>query len=193
MANSTVQFGFEPARRLDGAALNFLVNQGQIAYNNAHTFGEGDVITLLSTGYIDAATTTSNPVLGVFTSCSYANALNTIQPSNVRFWNAPTLATTIAVTTQYWDDPQVVFRVRASGLVPQSSIGLNANFLSNASPNTLTGISQAAIDVTTISTLSTLPFRIIGFAADVNNQTTLANPVLEVVLNTSVYKTQTGV
>ncbi len=193
MANSTVQFGFQPDRRLDGTTGNFMVNQGQVAYNNAHTFGAGDVVQLLSTGFVDSAVTTSNPVLGVFSSVSYANPANVIQPSNVRLWNAPTLASTIAVTTQYYDDPTLVFRVRANGLVPQSSIGMNATFISNASPNTLTGISQAGIDVTTISTSSALPFRIIGFAADANNQPTLANPVLEVVLNTSVYKTPTGV
>ncbi len=193
MSNPQTFFGLQPARPLGTGVPNFAVNKGVIAYNNANTFGEGDVVQLLSTGVIDRALTTSNPVLGVFSSCNYANPANTIQPGNVRFWNAPTLASTTAVTAQYWDDPTIVYRVRANGSVPQSSIGLNATFSNNAAPNSLTGLSSLALDVSTIQTTSNLPLRIIGFAADANNDPTSAYPVLEVVLNTSVYKTTTGV
>ena len=191
--NANVPFGFQPDRRLDGAALNFMVNTGQIAYNNAHTFGFGDVVTLLSTGFIDSASTNSNPILGVFTNCTFPTTGAVPATLPQRLWNAPTLASTVAVPAQYWDDPNIVFRVRANGSVPYSSIGLNANFVSNAAPNMTTGISNAALDTTTISTTSTLPFRIIGYAADINNVTSSAFPVVEVVLNTSVYKTPTGV
>ena len=191
--NSTAYFGFQPSRRLDGAALNFMVNYGYIAYNNAHTFGTGDVVTLLSTGYVDTATTSTNPVLGVFANCAFPPTGQAFQAPTTRIWNAPTLSSTTVVTTQYWDDPQVVFRVRTNGTLTQSAIGLNATFGSNGSPNTTTGLSTAFLDTTTVSTLSTLPFRIIGFSNEINNVTTAANAVMEVILNTSVYKTGTGV
>ncbi len=191
--NPNSPFGFQPSRRIDGAAINFMVNYGQIAYNNAHTFGFGDVIALLSTGYVDTATTGTNPVLGVFTNCSFPPANNAFQAPTTRLWNAPTLGSNVTVITQYWDDPQIVFRVRANGSLTQSSIGLNANFSNNGAPNTTTGISTAALDTTTVSTTSTLPFRIVGFSNEISNVTTAAYPVMEVILNTSVYKTGTGV
>ncbi len=193
MSNPNVPFGFEPSRYLTGSALNFLVNKGVIAYNNGNTFGEGDVLILNSSGVIDKALTTSNPVLGVLSSVSYANPSNTIQPGVVRGWNAPTLPSTTVVTCQYWDDPNLVFRVRSNGLVTQTAIGLNATFTGNGAPNATTLISTAALDTTTIQTTNTLPFRIIGFAPDANNDPTSAYAVLEVVLNASVYKTTTGV
>ncbi len=191
MSNPNTPFGLAPAN-IAGTP-NFTVSKGSIAYNNSSTFGEGDVVILNSSGVIDKALTTSNPILGVFTYCNYANPANTIQPGNVRSWTAPTLASTTAVTAYYWDDPNLRFRVRANGSVPQSSIGLNATFSNNGAPNSLTGISTLALDTTTIATTSNLPLRIVGFAADANNDPTSAFPVLEVVFNTSVYKTTTGV
>lgn len=192
MSNSTVSIGFQPARRIDGAAGNFMTNTYRIAYNNANTFGTGDVVYLSSSGYIDKAATNTNPMLGVFAYCQYANPANTIQPGVVRLWNAPTLASTTVVTAQVWDDPNLVFRIRANGTVYQTSIGLNATFVSNASPNTSTGISTVMLDTTTINTTSNLPLRIVGFAPDANNDPTSAYPVLEVVYNTSMFRQTTG-
>lgn len=193
MSNPNTPFGLQPSRRLDGAALNFLFNTYQIAYNYASTIGQGDVVINTSAGVVNLATTGSNPVMGVFVGCSYANPQNTIQPGVVRAWTAPTLTSTTVVKAQVWDDPQLVFRVRANGSVTQTAIGLNATFASNGSPNSLTGVSTLALDTATIATTNSLPLRIIGYAPDANNDPTSAYPVLEVIINTSIYKTTTGI
>lgn len=193
MSNPNTPFGLQPSRRLDGAALNFMTNKQIIAYNNSNTIGEGDMVILNSSGVIDIASTTSNPVLGVFAGCSYADPSAMIPLSPHRAWTAPTLASSTVVTATVWDDPQLVFRIRTNGTLSQTAVGLNAKFGSNGSPNSITGVSTAFLDTTTVSTNSTYPLRIVGFAPDANNDTSSAYAVMEVVLNTSVYKTGTGV
>lgn len=187
--------GLRPYRNLFGSTPNFLVSNGfQIAYNNSHTIGEGDLVIPLSTGYLDIASNSpSNPVLGVFAGCYYANPANTIQPQNQRAWTAPTLSSTTTVTAQYFDDADVVFAVVASSTLTQSAIGLNANFLSNGSPNTATGISTLILDTTSLSTNASLPLRVIEFQPLQGNGPSSANPIMGVTLNTSVYNTATGV
>lgn len=191
---AAIGFGLRPYRNLNAATGNFSINGGfQIAYNNAHTFGNGDIVIPLSTGYLDLATASSNPVLGIFNMCSYPNPANTIQPQGQRIWNAPTLASNVVVTAQYWDAPDVVFQVMASASLTQSCIGLNANFLSNGLPNATTGISTLQLDTTTISTLNSLPLRIVELYPGQSNALTNVNPILGVVLNTSLQNATSGV
>lgn len=186
-------FGLRPYRRVDGAALNFMVNTGQLAYNQASSIGQGDVIIPLNTGYVGPASTNSNPILGVWMNCNYANPLNTIQPQTIRAWAAPSLSSTTVVTAQYVDDPAIVFEVIANGTLTQSSIGFNANFASNHAPTTA-GFSTLVLDTSTVSTLSTLPLRIVELSPiPYGNSFSSANPVMGVVLNTPSIRNTTGI
>lgn len=192
MVNGT---GLRPYRNLISAGPNFLVNNGfGIAYNNSHTIGEGDLVIPLNTGYLDIASNQpSNPVLGVFAGCYYPNPANTIQPQNQRAWTAPTLASNVTVQSQYFDDRNIVFAVVASASLAQSAIGLNANFLSNGTPNATTGISTLILDASTVSTASNLPLRIVEFQPLQGNGPTSVNPVMGVTLNTAFNTVPTGV
>lgn len=187
--------GLRPYRNLQGAGPNFIVNNGfGIAYNNSHTIGEGDIVIPLNTGYLDIASNSpSNPVLGVFAGCYYANPANTIQPQNQRSWTAPTLGSTTTVTAQYYDDPQLVFAVVASASLTQSAVGFNANFLSNGSPNATTGISTLILDTTSLSTTSTYPLRIVEFAPIQGNGPASVNPIMGVTLNTAFARATSGI
>lgn len=197
---AAVGFGLRPYRSLAGPTPSFQVNGAfQIAYNNAHTIGEGDLVIPLSTGFLDIASNQpSNPTLGVFGGCTYPNPANTIQPQGQRAWTAPTLASNVTVTAQYFDDPNIVFAVMATSTssLNQSAIGLNANFVSNGSPNAATGISVLMLDSTSVSTASNLPLRIVEFQPLLNNGTTaqgVTNPILGVTLNTALANAVTGV
>lgn len=188
-------FGLRPYRNLNTAGPNFMVNNGfGIAYNNSHTIGEGDIVIPLNTGYLDIASNSpSNPVLGVFAGCYYPNPANTIQPQNQRAWTAPTLASNVAVTAQYFDAATTVFAVVASASLTQSAVGFNANFLSNGSPNATTGISTLILDTTTLSTASNYPLRIVEFAPIQGNTTASVNPIMGVTLNTAFNGVPTGI
>lgn len=187
--------GLRPYRRLDSAALNFLVNNYQMAYNQASSLGTGDVVIPLSTGYVGAASTGSNPVLGIYNYVSYPNPTNTIQPQGQRLWNNPGLASNVTVQAYVWDDPNIVFAagVTSTSTLTQSCIGYNINFVSNFTPNTTTGISTLALDSTSVATTSTLPFRIVELVPISGNSFSATNPILGVVLNNSFYRTSSGV
>ncbi len=186
--------GLRPYRTTTAATTNFQVENGQIAYNNSHSIGEGDIVIPLSTGYLDIASNSpSNPVLGVFANCFYPNPANTIQPQNQRAWTAPTLASTVQVQAQFYSDPTIVYAVVASASLTQSAIGFNANFLSNGSPNSTTGISTLILDAASLSTGASYPLRIVEFVPIQGNGTAATYPIMGVTLNTSFTRATTGV
>ena len=110
MANPyTVGWGLRPAQSLNANAVNYQLTPCRIAYNNGHSFGQGDLVIQLSTGYIDYYTTggNNNTVAGVFMGCKYFDPnVNRTVWSNA--WLAPTLASTTLVEAWIINDPMMV-------------------------------------------------------------------------------------
>jgi hypothetical protein len=200
MANNFAPNGFRFSRNYFSAAPTYQTTVSQIAYNNANTFGQGDVVKLLSSGFIDRALTSDTEFFGVLDWVQY---YDTAQQKTIRSfqWNAPSTALSGSVTASVITDPQAVFAVQVgpsgSGPVAQGNIGNNINFAANAAPNTI-GISTAYANYSTIATTSTLPFRIIGIGY--NNQlgyigggdNTLANNIIEVIANPGAWNATNG-
>lgn len=164
MANTYAPNGFQQVNQFEGYAPNYTLTTRLISKANTNKIAFGDVVQSLTTGYIDRAVTTNTQVLGVFFGCNYYDTAqqNGFGQQFNRQWPGVTSASAdpIAFICQ---DPTAVFQVQVSGATPitTSSIGLNINFTGNANPNII-GMSQAAADGTTVSTTSTLPFRIVG-------------------------------
>ncbi|MDE2102980.1 MAG: hypothetical protein KGL39_37395, partial [Patescibacteria group bacterium] len=147
-------------------------------------------------GYIDIALSTSNPVLGVFDGLEYYDTAQQKvlwQPA----WYGQATGLSGSILAAIIVDPQGTFRVQAGGSsttgVTLANIGLNATFGGQGSPVNGSGVSQLYLDVNTISTTNTLPFRIVGFSALPNNDTTSAYDTVIVKLNTQSYSQTTGV
>ncbi|MDE2096325.1 MAG: hypothetical protein KGL39_03700 [Patescibacteria group bacterium] len=194
MPASLAPFGLQPVRAMTPQTTNFAPNIYTIAYNNSHTFGQGDLVQM-SGGYMDGAVAYNTaPVLGVFNQCFYqpANPATVLTPNYNIQWNAPSLASTTTVTGWVWDSRDIVFRIQANGTCSQTMIGLNATIVANA--NASNGYSQVSLDVVTHApaTTSTYPMRIVGVWQGVNNALTDAYPILEVMLNDTNLWTTTG-
>lgn len=194
MSNPTAGFGLRAVRRLDGAALNFMVEEKQIAYNNSHTWGTGDLVKLLTTGYIDNYTAGGTQVAGVFLGCKYFSAAvgRTIWSP---IWNAPSLASNIVVTAYIISDPWVVFDIRTgtAAAVTIANVGENAD-VTVGTPNSVTGQSTTLLDQGTLNpATATLPLRIVGLNTSPANDNASAYNIVEVRLNTSPYMSSTGV
>lgn len=194
MANPTGGFGLRATRRLDGAALSAQTEELRIAYNNSHVIGKGDIVKILTTGYIDAyvAADGNTLTLGVFQGCKYfdANAGRTVWAP---VWNAVSgLASGVKVYAYViLPDPQMVFEVRAKAgvTIAQANVWQNADVV----VGTLTtppGISVALLDTPT--TTSTLPLRIVGQGQGVDNDNSVAQNIAEVTFNGSAQSTLTG-
>lgn len=185
MANPTGGNGFQATRHFLNAAGNFQNNTRQIAYNYATAIGFGDVVVPLSSGYIGRATATDSPIEGVFLGCFYTNpaAAPGSQVIYQKNWPGVSLGnSSIQVTAFVCNDPYQVFTVRASSTaIGIASVGQNAAFVANAV--SASGVSAETLDSANIATTSTLPFRIVGLSQFVNNDNTLANNLVEVVIN----------
>lgn len=197
MANTYAPNGFQQVNQFEGYAPNYTLTTRLISKSNTNKIGFGDVVKSLNTGYIDRAVTTDTQVLGVFFGCNYYDTAqqNGFGQQFNRQWTGVTTANADPVAF-ICQDPTAVFQVQVSGASPitTSSIGLNINFTGNANPNTI-GISQAAADGTTVSTTSTLPFRVVGLSQQfgINYTSTTANNLIYVRLNSCDANILTGV
>lgn len=187
MANPTGGNGFQPTRHFLNAAGNFQNNTRTIAYDYATAIGFGDVVVPLSDGTIGRATASDTPIEGIFLGCLYTNP-SAPQGSQVTYqknWPGVSLGnSSIVVTAFICNDPYQVFTVRASSTaITTASIGANATFVANAV--SASGISTETLNSASVATTTTLPFRIVGLSKFVNNDNSLANNLVEVVMNST--------
>lgn len=191
MANVSAPVGFQPSRNYSGAAPTFQTNRYPIAYNNTHTFGAGDVVKILSTGYVDRALTSDTAFLGVVQSVEWVDSITGKVIRNS--WTAPSTAVAGTAYAYVYTDPLLIFRVQSGngGPVTVANIGNNINFGGNAAPTTA-GISVAYADFATIATTATLPFRIIGFGNQINDDPTTAYNWIEVIANPGAWTATSG-
>jgi hypothetical protein len=196
MANQAAPNGFSFIRNNLSGAPTYQTTIAEIASTNANSFGKGDVVKLLNTGYIDRALTTDTVVFGVIDWVEY---YDTVQAKKIRTlaWLAPSTALANSVFASVITDTQAVFAVQSGdgGPVVQANVGMNISFAANAAPNTTTGISTAYADFATVSTASTYPFRILGLGynnylgpiGNLGYDNTQANNIIEVMANPTAW------
>ena len=203
MANTFVPNGFSFIRNNLSAAPTYQTTLAEISSSNANSFGKGDVVKLLSSGFIDRALTTDTSFFGVIDWVEY---YDTVQQKKIRTlaWLAPSTALAGSVYASVITDTQAVFSVQVgpsgSGPAVQANVGLNINFGGNAAPNTTIGISTAYADFGTVSTASTYPFRVLGLGynnylgpiGNLGYDNTLANNTIEVMANPGAWNGTSG-
>ena len=187
MSNTQAPNGFSYMRRLDGAEPNDATNLYPILYTYNSNIGSGDPV-ILTGGYVQKWS--SGAVTGIFRGCTYVDSINGQQYSKA--WLQPSTAVSGSVYAIVNDDPMAVFQVQVGGSttsgVVATQVGLNASPAGVGSPNSSTGISVAYLDYTTVSTTSTLPFRIVGLGTSPTNDATAAYDWVQVVMNSQAYK-----
>jgi hypothetical protein len=176
MANSNIPFGFR-WHGLSGDPVT--PSSGLIAVKVAaspgHTFGEGDPLQQLYTGYVDALTkgASLNALIGVFKSCEY---YSTSQARKVWRNYYPTGDATGDVTV-YMEaagasiTPRFVVQSGGTAAITFGNVGMNIDILTGSSTaGTVTSgyyRSACAADASGgVTTTSTVPFRIVGLWSD---------------------------
>lgn len=196
MSNIQAPFGFQQSSTITGASPNYVVVHRQISSANTNKIGRGDPVIELSNGYIDIALSTSNPILGVFDGVEYYDT--SLQKTQwLPAWYGVTTGLSGSISAAIIVDPQATYKVQAGTSsttgITFANIGLNATFGGQGNPVNGSGISQAYLDVTSLSTTNTLPFRIVGFSGTPNNDTTSAYDTVVVKINTQTYNQTTGI
>lgn len=196
MSNTQAPYGFQQASTITGASPNYVVVHRQISSANTNKIAKGDPVIELSTGYIDIALSTSNPILGIFDGLEYydtSQQKSLWQPA----WYGQSTGLSGSILASVIVDPQGTYKVQCGNSsttgVAFANIGLNASFGGQGNPINGSGVSQAYLDVATISTTNTLPFRILGYAAIPNNDSTSAYSSVIVKINTQTYNQTSGV
>lgn len=200
-SNTYAPFGFRESRLYGAAPSNYAMQATQIAYNNSNKIAFGDPVKLLSTGYIDVMTVSGSTIHGIFLGCEYYDpVLQNFQ--FLKSWPAPgTLTSSQTVSAHVAVDPLMRLQVQVNGgPVVQGNVGNNIDIFSGSSGNpSAAGISQCAVDFSTIASTSTLPFRIVGIVQNGGYNGTSwyapgnTNNIVEVVMNTSDITSRTGI
>lgn len=138
MALANAPFGFRPLRHLSGGQIRNVEYPIASAYNTA--IGEGDVVKLLSTGYIAVAAAGDRP-LGVFVGVQYQASDGSNVFSN--YWPASTVGSNIKAMVIA--DPMVTFEVMSGGTPTFANVGELADHVTGT-PSSATGNSTAYLN-----------------------------------------------
>ncbi len=184
MANTQVQFGFQPFGPAAGVVPNEGLRRRTIAYNYASTIFRGDPVASDANGNIIRVSSQTAPLAGIFWGCQYYDPTQKIT-LNSKYWPGVSLVTSTLVVTAYiYDDPQQLFLVAELGstaAIAAANIMNNVRWAAGSGGSTLSGISSYVIDDGNITTTPTLPFKIMDLYS------TYAPPGQNGTDNTTVY------
>lgn len=172
MASTSAPRGFQPV----GPAFNGPYSGGTRAYKiasaDAYAIGNGDLVSIVSTGsgrgYIQrfnttvAATTVtaSGTFLGALTGCEYTDP-NIGQIVRNQYY--PGSITASDIYGFIADNPYELFSIQANGAVPQTALGCNFSIIQTAVTNTTTKNSGLQLKYDSLATTTTLPIRLVDF------------------------------
>ena len=184
MANTQVQFGFQPYGPAAGYVPNAGLRRRSIAYNYTTALFKGDPVASDANGNIVAVSSQSAPLAGIFWGCEYYSAAAKI-PVKSPYWPGVSLVNSgYSVWAWIIDDPNALFLVAELGstaAISASNVMNNVQWQAGSGGNTTTGLSSYVIDDGHITTTSTLPFKIMDLYS------TVAPPGVNGADNTTVY------
>lgn len=159
MSNVNAPNGFQYFGRQDGGSPTMGNTTRQILSTYNVAIGFGDPVISVAAGYIQQATASTVQIAGIFYGCKYLNlAVGRVVWS--MSWPGTTQGSN--ATAYLNTDPQSLF-IAQSNLTAITFADIDANIqLVAGVPNSVTGISTASVDQSTIATTDTLPFRIVG-------------------------------
>lgn len=170
MANTNAPFGCRLHSALSGTVNDQLEWQyNGIDKDDTAVIGFGDPLKRLSTGYMACWTagTAVSQLAGIFAGCEY---LSISQGKRIRnnYWpgsDASGDVDVIYVPINLAIPSKFLIQTNSTGVV-LADIGANFD-LTMATASTLTGQSVSYIDVSSLNTTATLPFRLVGLASHV--------------------------
>ena len=108
------------------------------------------VLYVAGSGTIEPVNATGDAVSGAFAGVEFTDTTGRRRVSN--FFPANTAYQTGSCVAYFYNDPNIVYEIQAAGSVAQTSIGLDANFSNFAAGSNVTGLSQATLNASILST-----------------------------------------
>ena len=163
MANTNAPFGFRQYSGT-GSAPTYEQVPVRIAYN-ASAIYYGDPVQPDSNGYVVVGSPGTTQIAGIFQGCKY---LSVAQKRTVwsNYWPGSDVASSNIVEGYIINDPNAKW-VAQTGATGATAADINANVnFAIGTGNAASGISGAYVDMSTVNTTNTLPFRIVGLDVD---------------------------
>ena len=202
MANTNGAWGLRPIAKV-GSNSNSTGVSGytmyEIASDNSNAIYQGSPVIPLSTGYIDivgAAAGGTVGLVGAFMGCKYV-ASTTGKPTWSNYWPGSGADSNHPVEAFVADDPMQLFSIATDAswtnkATARAAVFANANFSSGTSGSTTSGMSSAALAISTINTTANLNLRIMGWEDDPMNQDFSAAGISAIVRLNNSYNSANG-
>jgi len=150
MSATNAPFGLRPAFHPSGLdRAQALAGGIPSAYSSDILKGQA-VLYVAGTGVIEPVNATSDAVSGAFAGVEWTDTTGRRRVSN--YWPANTAYQTGSCVAYFYNDPNIVYEIQADGSVAQTSIGLDANLSNFAAGSNVTGLSQATLSASILST-----------------------------------------
>ena len=150
MSATNAPFGLRPAFHPSGLDRAQALADGiPSAYNTDILKGQA-VLYVAGSGVIEPVNATSDPLSGAFAGVEWTDTTGRRRVSN--YWPANTAYQTGSCVAYFYNDPNIVYEIQADGSVAQTALGLDANLSNFAAGSNVTGLSQATMVATPLST-----------------------------------------
>jgi len=150
MSATNAPFGLRPAFHPSGLdRAQALAGGIPSAYNTDILKGQA-VLYVAGSGVIEPVNATSDPLSGAFAGVEWTDTTGRRRVSN--YWPANTAYQTGSCVAYFYNDPSIVYEIQADGSVARSALGLDANLSNFAAGSNVTGLSQATMVATPLST-----------------------------------------
>jgi hypothetical protein len=167
MSATNAPFGLRPAFHPSGLdRAQALANGIPSAYSSDILKGQA-VLYVAGTGVIEPVNATSDSLSGAFAGVEWTDTTGRRRVSN--YWPANTAYQTGSCVAYFYNDPNIVYEIQADGSVAQTAIGLDANLSNFAAGSNVTGLSQATMAATPLSTGAQGQLQILDLAPYVDN------------------------
>jgi len=191
MANKDAAFGLRPIGKVGQNADNQGMSQYEIADNSSTSIFQGDLVKMVTSGYIDKADA-DNVSLGVFWGTFISKDPSTGKPKFANYYTQTNVAAGETIEAFVYDDPYARFEIQSTADTERSDVGMNGD-ISYTAGSTINGVSKVELDDTSFVT-TTAQLRLIGFSRDIeNNEAGVANVNCIVTINEHFLKSTTGI
>jgi hypothetical protein len=150
MSATNAPFGLRPAFHPSGLdRAQALAGGIPSAYSSDILKGQA-VLYVAGSGVIEPVNATGDALSGAFAGVEWTDTTGRRRVSN--YWPANTAYQTGSCVAYFYNDPNIVYEIQADGSVAQTSIGLDANLSNFAAGSNVTGLSQATLSASILST-----------------------------------------
>jgi len=150
MSATSAPFGLRPAFHPTGLDRAVALAGGIVTGYTSDILKGQPVKYIAASGVIQPVTATSDAVAGAFAGVEWTDTTGRRRVSN--YWPANTAYQTGSCVAYFYNTPDIVYEIQADGSVAQTAVGLDANFSNFAAGSNVTGLSQATLVATPLST-----------------------------------------